>query len=108
VIAAQHERHPAVGNEFFCATSEFFGNGGNDSEGVIPGWRRDGGAPCRVQASQAQPTCQSLPAQRRGSISATGVGCAGAASDADDANRRAGFDTVRLVGLDCYFFRSFN
>ena len=108
MIAAEHERHPAAGNEFFRATSEFFCNGGNDGEGVIPGWRRDGGAPCRVQASQAQPACQSLPAQRRGSISATGVGRAGAASDADDANRRAGFGTMRQAGLDYYFFCSFN
>lgn len=108
MIAAEHERHPAAGNEFFRATGELFRNGGNDGEGVIPGGRRDGGAPCRVQASQAQPACQSLSAQRRGSIGATGVGCAGAASDADDANRRAGFGTVWLAGLNCYFYGSFN
>ena len=108
MVAAEHERHPAAGNECFYAASKFFRNGGNDGENVIPGGRRDGGAPGHIQTSQAQPACQSLPAQRRGSISATGVGRAGAASDTDDTNRRAGFGTVWLAGLDCYFCGSFN
>jgi hypothetical protein len=103
MIAAEHDRHPAARDEFFGAMGELFRDGGNDGESVISGWRRNGGAPRRVEACMTQPAYQSFPAQRCGSFGATRVGRAGTASDADDADRRAGFSARRLVGFSLRF-----
>src|SRR5262249_4338141 len=100
VIAAEHERYPATGDQLFGAARQCLPDGGNDLRGVAGGRRSYGGAPCRIHTRLAQPRDEPVPTQSRGPGGAAGIGSAGTGGGAKDANCSTQSRTERLASFD--------